>query len=96
MGKDLSDKITINHGVPQGSVLEPLIFLLYVNDFSEKLEGENDIVQFADDTIIICKFESKNNPLKIFKKTIEQADKSLTGNQLTLNENKAEVILYKY
>ena len=57
LGIDLSDKITINHGVPQGTVLGPLNFLLYVNDFSEKLEGENDVVQFADDTSIICKFE---------------------------------------
>ena len=56
LGIDLSDKIAINHGVPQGTVLGPLIFLLYVNDFSEKLD-ENDVIQFADDSSIICKFE---------------------------------------
>ena len=43
-----------------------LIFLLYVNDFSEKLEGENDVFQFADDISIICKFERNENiPQKI-------------------------------
>ena len=60
LGIDLSDEITINHGVPQGAVLGPPL-LLYVNDFSEKLEGENDFVQFAYDTSIICKFESNEN-----------------------------------
>ena len=68
LGIDFSNKLTINHGVPQGTVLGPLIFLLYVNDFSEKLEGENDVVQFADDTSIICKFERNENiPQKLKK-----------------------------
>ena len=67
-GIDLSDKLTINHGVPQGTVLGPLIFLLYVNDFSEKLEGENDVVQFADDTSIICNL----NVMKIFPKKLKK------------------------
>ena len=44
-----------------GTVLGPLILLLYVNDFSEKLEGEKDIVQFENDTRIICKFERNEN-----------------------------------
>ena len=41
--------------------LLPHILLLYVKDFCEKLEGENDVVQFADDTSIICKFERNEN-----------------------------------
>ena len=68
LGIGLAVKITIYHGVPQRTELGPLIFLLYVNDFSEKLEGENDVVQFADDISIICKFESNENiPQKIGK-----------------------------
>ena len=75
-------------------MLGPLIFLLYVNDFSEKLEGENDVVQFADDTIIICKFEQNANILQKIEKILEQTDKYLTENQLTLNADKTEMLLF--
>ena len=94
LGIDLSDKININHSVPQGTVLGPLIFLLYVNDFSEKLEGKIDVVQFADDTSIICKLErNENNPQKTEKK-IEQTEKYLTENQLTLNADKTGMLFF--
>ena len=94
LGIDLSDKITINHGVPQGIVLGPLTFLLYVNDFSEKLEGENDAVQFADDTSIICKIERNENVPQKIEKILEQTDKYLTENQLTLNADKTEMLFF--
>ena len=91
LGIELSDKITINHGVPQGTVLGPLIFLLFVNDFSKKLEGENDVV--ADDTSFICKLEgNKNIPQKIEKNI--RTDKYLTENQLTLNADKTEMLFF--
>ena len=94
LGIDLSDKITDNHVVPQRTVLVPLIFLLYVNDFSEKMEGEINVVQFADDNSIICKFEHNGNfPPKI-EKILEQTDKYLTENQLTLNADKTEMFFF--
>ena len=94
LGIDLSDKITINHGFPQWTVLGLLIFLLYVNDFSEKLEGENDVVQFADDTSIICKFECNENIPHNIEKILEQTDKYLTENQHTLNADKTEMLFF--
>ena len=55
------------------------------------MKGENDVVQFADDTSIICKFESNENiPQKIDKQT----DKYLTENPLTLNADKAEMLFF--
>ena len=75
-------------------MLGPLIFLLYVNDFSEKLEGENDVVQFADDTSIICKFERNENIPQKIEKILEQTDKYLTENQLTLNADKTEMLFF--
>ena len=88
LGTDLSVKITINHGVPQGTVLGLLVFLLHVNDFSELQEGENDVVQFAADTRIICKFERNEKIPQKIEKILKETDNSLTENQLILNADK--------
>ena len=46
-----SEKMTIKSGVPQGSVLGPLLFLLYINDIHSCIELVS-IILFADDTNI--------------------------------------------
>jgi hypothetical protein len=43
----------IKHGVPQGSILGPLLFLFYVNDLSKTLNGKPKPVLFGDGTRII-------------------------------------------
>ena len=49
-----SDWTIINHGVPQGTVLGPLVFMLYVNDIGEEIGKSSNVLQFADDTAILC------------------------------------------
>lgn len=44
-----SNMISVKSGVPQGSVLGPLLFLLYINDITDCLVGETKIKLFADD-----------------------------------------------
>ena len=93
-GSHISDKCTCTCGVPQGSVLGPLLFLLYVNDIhncSSKLK----FILFADDTNIA--FADKN--LKTLEVTvnneIENLNDWLTSNKLTLNAKKSNYVIFR-
>ena len=50
----------INYGVPQGSVLGPLLFLTYVNDLNKAIKY-SDVHHFKDDTTLILKVGTSSN-----------------------------------
>ena len=79
-----SDKAVVGCGVPQGSVLEPLLFFLYVNDI-HRCSNKLRFYLFADDTNIL--YADKN--LKALETTVNNELQNLcnwlTANKLTLN-----------
>ena len=88
-----SDELEIKHDVPQGSVLGPLLFLLYINDLlsiSKKLT----FYLFADDTNIY--FESSNllHLHKTINKELRKVRKWLESNRLALNIDKTNFVIF--
>ena len=50
---ELSSKLPITHGVPQESILGPLLFVIYINDLPSVLQSSSASL-YADDTVIYC------------------------------------------
>ena len=89
-----SDFGVITHGVPQGSILGPLLFLLYINDISHS-SPLLSFYLFADDTAIFL----SNKNIKVLEDTINQelvnVSHWLIANKLSLNVKKSNAMLFR-
>lgn len=80
-------------GVPQGSILGPLIFLLYINDLPQIMHHK--CILFADDTTFIFKCTSKDTYEVEINKSIDTIVTWLNSNNLLLNLDKTKLIQFK-
>jgi len=83
----------LNCGVPQGSCLGPLLFLIYINDFKLCLD-KCDSGHFADDTFIMYSNTKLKSIETIINTELKLVSKWLKLNKLSLNTNKTELIFF--
>jgi len=81
-------------GVPQGSILGPLLFLIYINDFRLCLSS-GTAQHFADDTIILNSSKSTKKIKANMSRDITSIYDWLCANRLSLNAKKTEVMLFQ-
>ena len=81
-----------SHRVPQGTVLGPLAFLLYVNGMREEVQGKFDIVQFADDTSLHFSRSNVAELERSVSELLEKTDNYLKQNKLTKDTGKTELL----
>ena len=89
-----SPKMTLKHGVPQGSVLGPLLFLIYINDLYKSLVYSK-AYHFADDTNLLVISKSQKQLQKHMNIDLKLLYKWLIANKISLNCAKTELIIFK-
>jgi len=91
---DVTSNLTkITCGVPQGSILGPLLFILYINDISNASNILHFIL-FADDTNLFLSNNSFNELILIVNKELSKLSDWFRTNRLSLNVKKTNFIVF--
>ena len=87
--------LPILFGVPQCSILGPLLFSLYVNDLPCHVnKNQAKICLYADDTAIFAKSKEVGQVAQVLTEEMKKVAIWLTKNKLTLNVKKTKVMLF--
>ena len=89
-----SDMLDMTCGVPQGSVLVPILFIIYINDIC-KVSDVVKCVLFADDTNIFCSEKNLTDLQLTLNRELGKLFVWFSVNKLSLNLSKTNYILFR-
>ena len=85
----------MKYGVPQGSVLGPLLFLIYINDLHNAIKFST-VHHFADDTNLLVSNVSIKTMQTQINLDLKYLCKWLKANKISLNSSKTEVLIFRH
>ena len=88
-----SSELLIRCGVPQGSILGPLLFLMYINDIDDGLI-HSKVQLYADDTVIYASHEDEGVAHLWVSEDLKVLSNWCNKNQLTVNKEKTKMMLF--
>ena len=89
-----SKYLPVECGVPQGSILGPFLFLLYINDLNQAIKYST-VHHFADDTNLLYADKSQKTLTKCINHDLTCLGEWLRANQLSLNVKKTELVIFR-
>ena len=90
VGGELSEEVRVTSGVPQGSVLGPLLFLAYVNDIGRNIES--NIRLFADDCVIYREILTKD--MITLQRDVDRLGEWAVDNAMKINPSKSQALCF--
>ena len=93
IGNSFSDEQTLNIGIPQGSILGPILFIIYNNDLPQ-VSSILKTTLFADDTNFSLTHKDYESMVGLLNTELTKIHDWTVANRLTINNTKTELLLF--
>ena len=87
-----SDELTLNSGVPQGSRLGPLLFIIFINDITKDIQS--DILLFADDTSLLASGKNLEDTATILNRDLLKISEWAKNWKINFNAKKSKNMIF--